>query len=214
MNTGLGTCHPANPAAAEEENSVKPDPLHTLILLGMLIPGNEKGGLAGSREERLKRERSHFWRSCAGSLTVALAPVRPQLEAGAAGTAEGARGVHTAMGTPAPALCTLINICKNRGSRSDGCRNKKITLLLRGHGCISKYRLEGLSWVAVCKGQHPVNPGTLYSHYSPEQPFSLSTIDLELPSVNIYCIKHYISSISQSNLFIIPVKRAMAKDLV
>lgn len=49
MNTGLGTCHPANPAVAEEENSVKPELLHTLILLGMLIPVEEKGGLAGSR---------------------------------------------------------------------------------------------------------------------------------------------------------------------
>lgn len=123
MNTGLGTCHPANPAAAEEEHNVKPDLLHTLILLEMLIPGDEKGGLAGSRE--LKRERSHFGRGCAGSLTVALARVRPQLEAGAAGTAEGARGVHTAMGTPGPALCTLINVCKHTESHSDGCRNKK-----------------------------------------------------------------------------------------
>lgn len=66
--------------------------------------------------------------------------------------------------------------------------------------------------MSVYKGQHPMNPGTLYSRYSPEQSFFLSTIDLQLLGVNIYSITHYICSISQSNLFIIPVQRAMAKE--
>lgn len=68
------------------------------------------------REQRGEEEEQGW----AGSLTVAAPAVRAQLEAGAAGTAEGARGVHTAMGTPGTALCTLIHVCKHTESRSAG----------------------------------------------------------------------------------------------
>lgn len=85
----------------------------------------------------------------------------------------------------------------------------KNNAVVHGYKCVSKYLLEGLSW---CQSVKDSTRWTLYSHYSPEQSFSLSTIDLELLSVNVYCIKHCVCRISQSNLFIIPVKRAMAKE--
>lgn len=101
--------------------------------------------LAGSREKRLRAG----W---AGSLTVALPPVRAQLEARAAGTDEGARGVHAAMGTPGSALCTLINVCKHTETRSDGCWNEKIMLLYADTAAFPNISCEDCP--GVCKGQH------------------------------------------------------------
>lgn len=56
-----------------------------------------------------------------------------------------------------------------------------------------------------------MSPGTLYSHYSPEQSFSEHHWPWTSQCEHLQ-YHHYICSINQSTLFIIPVKRAMAKE--